>query len=368
MSKRFGSVVALRSATMSVRAGEVHALMGANGAGKSTLVKILTGVFMADGGAIAVGGAARSFRSPKEARLSGIVSVYQDPALVPDLTVADNMRLADVGLKAVQAWLGDARRRRPRIQRLCARSSLSAPAPDRPRPRSGVRPDRPAARRDHRGSAGRSVAKRFPRRSPVARAWSFGDLHFAPHGRGRGALRSRHGAARRRRRRGDGHRARQRRADRLTDAGRGWGEAARSRNRRSGAKARAPRRTAPALEVRGPAMPARCSTTSRSACMPGEVLGVAALEGQGQEELFDCIAGVRRSDGGEILANGKTLQASPSRRRDRGRTRAGARQSPAGAAATTFDSRKRRAAGIPQSAQMGSDPACSTSASASHRR
>jgi ABC-type sugar transport system ATPase subunit len=52
IAKRFGSVVALRSATLSVRPGEVHALMGANGAGKSTLVKILTGVYSPDRGTI----------------------------------------------------------------------------------------------------------------------------------------------------------------------------------------------------------------------------------------------------------------------------------------------------------------------------
>src|ERR1700678_1770214 len=105
IAKRFGSVVALRSASLSVRPGEVHALMGANGAGKSTLVKILTGVYFPDRGTIAIRGSVRSFRSPAEARAAGIVSVYQDPALVPDLTVADNMRLADVAASAVRQWL-----------------------------------------------------------------------------------------------------------------------------------------------------------------------------------------------------------------------------------------------------------------------
>src|SRR5271168_172379 len=105
VAKRFDSVVALKAAALQVRAGEVHGLMGSNGAGKSTLVKIITGVFRADGGQILVKGSARSFRSPAEARAAGIVSVYQDPALVPDLTVADNMRLADVAASAVRRWL-----------------------------------------------------------------------------------------------------------------------------------------------------------------------------------------------------------------------------------------------------------------------
>src|SRR6516225_10165451 len=105
LSKRFGSVVALRSATLTLSRGEIHALMGANGAGKSTLVKILTGVFPADRGTITVDGAARTFRSPAEARRAGIVSVYQDPALVPDLTVSQNMRLANVAAGSVRNHL-----------------------------------------------------------------------------------------------------------------------------------------------------------------------------------------------------------------------------------------------------------------------
>src|SRR5690242_20254809 len=107
VAKNFSSVVALRAAALAVRPGEVHALMGANGAGKSTLVKILTGVFPADGGSIALGGERRAFGSPAEARRAGIVSVYQDPALVPDLTVAQNLRLARVAVKAVTERLAE---------------------------------------------------------------------------------------------------------------------------------------------------------------------------------------------------------------------------------------------------------------------
>src|SRR6201986_941845 len=107
VAKRFDSVVALKAASLQVRPGEVHGLMGANGAGKSTLVKIITGVFPADGGQILVKGAARSFRSPAEARRAGIVSVYQDPALVPDLTVTQNMGLAGAPVDAVRKWLAE---------------------------------------------------------------------------------------------------------------------------------------------------------------------------------------------------------------------------------------------------------------------
>src|SRR5215471_3213731 len=107
VAKRFDSVVALKAASLQVRPGEVHGLMGSNGAGKSTLVKIITGVYPADGGQISVKGVVRSFRSPAEARTSGIVSVYQDPALVPDLTVGQNMRLAGAPMESVRKWLAD---------------------------------------------------------------------------------------------------------------------------------------------------------------------------------------------------------------------------------------------------------------------
>src|ERR1700723_4623046 len=107
VAKRFGAVIALKSATLNLVRGEIHALMGANGAGKSTLVKILTGVHPADAGTITINGATRVFRSPAEARRAGIVSVYQDPALVPDLTIGQNMRLAGASTDAVRKWLAE---------------------------------------------------------------------------------------------------------------------------------------------------------------------------------------------------------------------------------------------------------------------
>ena len=91
--KTYGAVTALRGASLSVRPGEVHALMGANGAGKSTLVKILTGAIKADSGRILVHGTERSIGSPSDARKNGLISVYQEPALIPDLDVKSNLRL-----------------------------------------------------------------------------------------------------------------------------------------------------------------------------------------------------------------------------------------------------------------------------------
>ena len=107
IAKTYGAVVALKSASLAVRPGEVHALMGANGAGKSTLVKILTGVVRPDTGTIAVRGRERTVHSPAEARRGGLVSVYQDPSLIPDLDIRSNLKLTDTPLAPFQAWLSE---------------------------------------------------------------------------------------------------------------------------------------------------------------------------------------------------------------------------------------------------------------------
>ncbi len=105
ISKTYGAVVALRSASLGLRPGEVHALMGANGAGKSTLVKILTGALHPDSGRIAVRGQERTVHSPGEARRGGLVSVYQEPALIPDLDIRANLRLTETPVDPFLHWL-----------------------------------------------------------------------------------------------------------------------------------------------------------------------------------------------------------------------------------------------------------------------
>jgi ribose transport system ATP-binding protein len=102
VAKAFGPVVALRAVDLSVAPGEVHALLGANGAGKSTLVKILTGVLRNDGGTVAVNGQPVALRGPIDARAKGLAPVYQDPALIRDLTVTQNLRLTGVDPAAVR--------------------------------------------------------------------------------------------------------------------------------------------------------------------------------------------------------------------------------------------------------------------------
>jgi ribose transport system ATP-binding protein len=105
LRKSYGPVVALRSADLRVEPGETHALLGANGAGKSTLVKLLTGVVRPDGGTISVRGRAVQATSPAHAARLGLAPVFQDPALVPDLTIAQNIRLTGVDVDAVRSRL-----------------------------------------------------------------------------------------------------------------------------------------------------------------------------------------------------------------------------------------------------------------------
>ncbi len=105
LSKNYGAVVALRSGDLRVQAGEIHALMGANGAGKSTLVKVLTGDVTPNAGMILLDGREVRFASPASARKAGLASVYQDVSLVPLLTIEQNLRLTGTTMAAIRPWL-----------------------------------------------------------------------------------------------------------------------------------------------------------------------------------------------------------------------------------------------------------------------
>lgn len=95
--KRFGGVVALDHASLHVRKGEIHALMGENGAGKSTLMKILAGSLSKDEGNISIGGEKINLRNPKDGIANGISIIYQELMLVGDLSVAENIFLDKLG-------------------------------------------------------------------------------------------------------------------------------------------------------------------------------------------------------------------------------------------------------------------------------
>lgn len=95
IKKVFSGVVAIDGIDFELRKGEVHALMGENGAGKSTLSKIISGIYEADGGEMRVNGKVESFSSVREAVNKGVSIVTQEFSLLPDLSIAENIFLAD---------------------------------------------------------------------------------------------------------------------------------------------------------------------------------------------------------------------------------------------------------------------------------
>ena len=298
LAKHFGPVVALRSADLSVRGGEIHALMGANGAGKSTLVKILTGALIADGGTIKLGGRPRSFRSTSEARKAGLICVYQDPSLLPDLTVMQNLTLTATPVTGFRRYLGELglagfdlqsmprELARPTLSLLDLARALaiqpqlllldeitaSLPADLTVRVFNVARQLR---------AEGRSVIFISHRLAEVSalcdRATVLRD------GRTVGVVEPAQGGEELIVKLMLGPVAEEVAAEAASPA--------------------APAIGAVAVEVRD--LKASILNGVSFTLNFGEVLGVAALEGQGQQELFDCLAGVRRPESGQILVGGK---------------------------------------------------------------
>jgi len=311
--KRYGAVAALKGASLAVRPGEVHALLGANGAGKSTLVKILTGTVRADGGTISIRGETRVMRSAAEARRAGLVSVYQDPSLLPDLTVHENLRLTQTPVQPFRDWVD-----RLGIHRL----SIHDYVRDLPLPTLRIldlaralalEPDvvlldemtaaLPADLTErvlevvgkHRES-GRSVifishrlieiSQLCDRATVLRDGETVGVVDMAPGAEDRIVSLmlgpSEDGAA----------------ASATTPAvTRAAGLAP------AGEPATASATGTPRIAVRGIRVGTRLADVSFE-LRAGEVLGVVALEGQGQEELFEVLSGSRRPDGGELLVDG----------------------------------------------------------------
>lgn len=297
VAKRYGAVVALRSASLSVRPGEVHALMGANGAGKSTLVKILTGGIRPDGGTIMVRGQERKAHSPAHARRGGLVSVYQEPALIPDLDIHSNLRLTQTPVEPYRHWMGELGL--PGID-------LSTMARDLPLATLriidlaralAIEPD--VLMLDEMTAA--LPANLTERVLEVVNAQRGGDrcIIFISHrmieisavcdratvlreGQTVGVVDVNEDSA-----------------DRIVELmlGEAVGEMP-ERERRS-EKSGSQKAGQPRLQARD----LESDTQLRGVSLdlhPGEVLGVVALEGQGQDELFDILAGSKKPDAGEI--------------------------------------------------------------------
>jgi rhamnose transport system ATP-binding protein len=118
VSKSFGGVRALWDVSFELLPGEVHALVGENGSGKSTLIKTITGAHRPDSGTLKINGRAVTENDPLRAKALGVAVIYQQPALFPDLTVAENIALV---LEPPGAWKRvNWRQRRARAQELLA--------------------------------------------------------------------------------------------------------------------------------------------------------------------------------------------------------------------------------------------------------
>jgi simple sugar transport system ATP-binding protein len=135
VQKHFGHVVALREGNFTLRPNEVHAIVGDNGAGKSTLIKIISGVYHADAGEIALEGRPVTISNPREARELGIETVYQDLALADHLDAAANLFLGrEELLPPPLSWFGflDKRAMRRRAQDEMRRLKIGIQSVDQP--------------------------------------------------------------------------------------------------------------------------------------------------------------------------------------------------------------------------------------------
>ena len=303
VSKTYGAVVALKAASLAVRHGEVHALMGANGAGKSTLVKILTGAVHPDSGRIAVRGRERTVHSPAEARRGGLVSVYQEPSLIPDLDIRANLRLTDTPMEPFRHWLTQlgienldlssmARRLPLATLRIVDLARALAIEPDvlMLDEMTAALPANLTQRvlevvGSHRGGD-RSIIFISHRLMEIASVCDRATV--LREGETVGVVDVTPGSE-----------------DRIIELmlGQIAGEMPAVAGRTAAHRATV---TTPRLSVRGLASGAKLQDVSFE-LNPGEVLGVVALEGQGQDELFDILAGAQRPSSGELLVNGSSV-------------------------------------------------------------
>ena len=301
VSKQFGAVTALREASLRVGRGEVVALMGANGAGKSTLVKILTGALRRDSGQILIRGVDANLGSPAAARRAGLVPVYQEPSLIPDLDVAGNLRLGNTDPDRFAHWVAELGVTGLRLDDMVgslplatlrildlARALAAEPDVLLLDEMTAALPTDLVARvlKVVRAQAdqGRSViyiSHRFTEiaalcdRATVLRdGTTVGDLAVTPGVEEHIVELMLGGAV----------------------------EAARPPAGHHAALSSTPR-----LRVAHLAAGSRLADVSFD-LRAGEVLGVVALEGQGQDELFDVLAGNRRASGGTVAVDGKPAQ------------------------------------------------------------
>src|SRR5258705_9808087 len=122
--KRFPGVVALNGVSLEIRAGETHALLGENGAGKSTLIKTIAGVYQPDAGETGMAGRAARIRTPHDAQVRGISTIYQEFTLAPDMSVAENIFLGREPLRVRALSIVDRRAQVERTREVLASLDL----------------------------------------------------------------------------------------------------------------------------------------------------------------------------------------------------------------------------------------------------
>jgi ribose transport system ATP-binding protein len=304
VSKAYGAVVALRGASLAVRRGEIHALMGANGAGKSTLVKILTGAVRPDAGTIVVAGRNRIEHSPADARRHGIVSVYQEPSLIPDLDIRSNLRLTETPIQPFRRAIEELGLARLDLSRLVRRLPLASLRIIDLARALAIEPDillldemtaaLPAnltervLERIGKERGGRSSVIFISHRMSEIRSVC-DRATVLREGRTVGVVDVTAGSE-----------------ERIVELM--LGEIAKEAS--SELAERRPAAAAgdipPRLSVRGVSLGTEVQDVSFDV-RPGEVLGVVALEGQGQDELFDILAGSQRPSAGELSVDGTPM-------------------------------------------------------------
>ena len=119
VGKRYGGISALEDVDFACRAGSIHAILGENGAGKSTLIKIASGVVQPDSGSMRLDGQEVRFLTPQQANDAGVVCIFQELSLLPDLSVADNICITDPPRNRL--GLIDGREQRRRTEALLAK-------------------------------------------------------------------------------------------------------------------------------------------------------------------------------------------------------------------------------------------------------
>jgi ribose transport system ATP-binding protein len=306
VAKAFGPVVALRAVDLSVAPGEVHALLGANGAGKSTLVKILTGVLGNDSGTVAVNGQPVVLHSPTESRARGLAPVYQDPALIGDLTVTQNLRLTGADPALVRRELAemdldgldlDEQVRDIPLPFLRMLDLARALAFD---PQLLLLDEITAALPPDLSERVFAITKRMKQRDRSVLFISHRLAEVREHCDMCTVLRDGRNVA--------SFHPGQGGESQIVAAMLGEASAAVRDVARERQAARERTEDAPRLVVRDLLIDRQDAGVSFEV-QAGEVLGMAALEGQGQDRLFEILSGNVRAAGGEILVDGQPLRA-----------------------------------------------------------